>query len=345
VLPEDPLIGLDDDSNFAMHPRESRLGFHLEERELDENATLRGRFEIDFLNGGSESREIPRMRLAYLELGLGAWRFLAGQDWDVISPLYPTCHLDGILWNAGNLGDRHPQFRVTFMPEMESADVVVHLAAAQTGAVSGQDLDGNALLDGVEAALPQVQGRIGVGIGAVKAGAWGHWSREKTKTAIAGQDEFTGWSVGGDATIMLGDYAVLKGEGWIGENMPDVRGGIGQGVNVLTGREIESAGGWGEIGVKVADPLWLYAGASFDDPNDADLPSRAEIESAFPGLGPGIVAARTGRTLNRVIYVSSRYKPWTPLRIGLEYFLWTTEYEGLDKGRASRLNAHFSFVF
>ena len=40
----------------------------------------------------------------------------------------------------------------------------------------------------------------------------------------------------------------LMGEWWTGKNLSDFRGGIGQGIDAATGREIRSSGGWIESG-------------------------------------------------------------------------------------------------
>ena len=120
-------------------------------------------------------------------------------------------------------------------------------------------------------------------------------------------------------------------------------------MNPLTGTEIESTGGWGEIGFKTTNSLSLYVGASIDDPKDEQLPTAAEIEAEFPNLKEKELQKklqqRTGRTLNQVVYVSSRWKPWKPFLVGVEYYYWMTEYKGLEKGKTNRVTVHTSYVF
>jgi len=65
----------------------------------------------------------------------------------------------------------------------------------------------------------------------------------------------------------------LRGEGWWGRNMSDMRGGAGQGINTATGREIRGRGGWAEASFKVSRHLSLNPGFSTDDPVDEDLPN------------------------------------------------------------------------
>ncbi len=88
------------------------------------DAGLSGKLELDFENGGSESREIIRIRHAYLQLKKDDVSILAGQTWDLFSPLFPTVDNDTLLWNAGNVGDRRPQFRVSYEPEATARAMV-----------------------------------------------------------------------------------------------------------------------------------------------------------------------------------------------------------------------------
>jgi hypothetical protein len=343
VLSEDPQAGYANDQDLSIHPRVTRLGLKINPSPLSDHVTARGVVEIDFQNGGTESRETPRMRLAYFEISTGPWRFLAGQDWDVMSPLYPTCHTDGVLWNAGNLGDRRPQATVAFAPTWGETQLEVVVGAAQAGAIDGQNLDANPLLDGVDSSTPQLQGRVQLGRdtggGTLKVGAWGHYAETQTERSVRGDMTFKSWSAGGDASVPLGSRVVIQGEAWVGENVSDVRGGVGQGINPLTGDPVASKGGWGEVGLKITEPLSIYAGGSVDDPDDEDVPSAADIG------GAGLPLGDVGRTLNRVAYVSARWRPWSPFLVGAEYYYWVTEYRGLERGNNNRIDLHLSYWF
>ncbi|MFP6676475.1 MAG: hypothetical protein VB878_15430, partial [Pirellulaceae bacterium] len=76
---------------------------------------MSAKIEIDFetlINIASDSRAVPRIRLAYGELKWDYFSILFGQEWDVISPLNPMINDDSLMWNAGNLGDRRPMVRL-----------------------------------------------------------------------------------------------------------------------------------------------------------------------------------------------------------------------------------------
>ena len=100
-----------DDDAFAFDARLTRFGFDIDGGKLCKTA-ITAKLETDFANfvpGIQESRETPRMRLAYINLKNDKTYLRIGQDWDVISPLFPAINAESLMWNAGNLGDRRPQ--------------------------------------------------------------------------------------------------------------------------------------------------------------------------------------------------------------------------------------------
>lgn len=324
VLSEDPSKGKENDGHFGMHPRLTRMGVKFKPVDLGSDRSLRGVIETDFQNGGSESRQILRIRHAYFNLRMGAFHFLAGQTWDLISPLYPAANIDGLMWNTGNLGDRHPQARLTYKPAGGHLDAA--LALGQTGAVDRKDLDGNGVLDGSEAMQPFVQARVGLALNKIKAGAWFHRGAEETATPVGGDSSFTSSVVGVDASVPLGSRLSIEGEGWSGSNLSDIRGGIGQGINLETGEEISSSGGWAHLAVRPAEGWKLFAGAMIDAPEEDDVPEG-------------------GRTRNQALYLVGHYRPWKKFQAGLEYINWKTEYKGLEAGTANRVDLHFTYYY
>src|SRR5579862_9182347 len=161
--PDPGLGGKPDAGNYTMHPRLTRFGVDYSGPKVPGlgDADLSGKLELDFENGGSESRQIIRIRHAYLQLAKNDVSILAGQTWDVFSPLFPTVDNDTLLWNAGNVGDRRPQFRFSYDPKVGRGRWSITSATGLTGAVDAQDLDNNAYRDGEESGKPNFQGRIG----------------------------------------------------------------------------------------------------------------------------------------------------------------------------------------
>lgn len=327
ILSEDPQVGPRDNSSSNLHPRLTRFGFNLKSSKIDGlGGSLTGKVEIDFQNGGSESRQAVRLRHGFLQLKWDRWSLLAGQTWDAFSPLYPTVNSDSLMWNAGNLGDRRPQLRFAYASEEATFSFVGGLGL--TGAIDSQDLDGDGIRDGDDAALPNLQTRIGISGPGGKGwalGLSGHYGEEETQSPIAGQSNFASYSANLDYRFDLSAAVSLKGEIWTGQDLSDFRGGIGQGVNTVTGEEIESAGGWAELGFKVTKVYGLYLGYTLDNPRDGDVPSGGRIE-------------------NRAVYLVNRFR-FDPFLLGIDYLNWRTEYRDLDAGEDNRFNLYLAYNF
>jgi len=299
--------------NFTLHPRLTRLG-------LDVNGGKKGPFEVtgkielDFQGGGSESRNTPRARHLYVQLKQGQSAWLVGQTWDLISPLYPSPNDDTLMWNAGNLGDRRPQIRYTH----SGADgLTAAVMLGLTGAVDGKDLDANGTRDGEASGMPGFQARLGYKGPKFAAGLWGAFAREETATPVGGSTKFDTNVVGIDWQLFF-DKFDLSGEAWTGENLSDIRGGIGQGVNTATGDEISSSGGWLELGYKASPVYRVAVGYTIDDPKDSDVGAGRQENSAF--------------------YLHNKWNVGSGVEIGANYLHWLTDWAGLPRGRNSRFS-------
>jgi hypothetical protein len=336
--------GLNEKGNWIdWTPRLSRLGVRATRDSLPfwESARAFAQFEFDFQNRAtseaagteSESRELPRLRHAFVRLTADPFSVLAGQTSDLISPLFPAANYDGVMWNAGNLGDRRPQIR--FGGEDRAFDGAWNaaVALARTGAVDRKNLDGalgDTERDGDDSALPMLQARLGLASlfdKRLDIGVWGHLGWEETQVPIAGEDEFRTAGFGADVKIKLLDTLTLSAEVWRGQNLSDLRGGIDQGVNVATGDEITSTGGWAEAAFKVADPLTLHGGVAVDDPADEDL------------------TAGTQRSRNLAPFAVGKVDLGGGFHFGLEWIQWRTEYLGVGEGRADRWVLFAAFAF
>jgi hypothetical protein len=144
--------------DFSMHPRLTRFGLDYSGPSVAGlgDGKLSGKFEVDFENGGTESRQIIRIRHAYLKMSWKRFSMLAGQTWDVVSLLVPTVNNDTLMWNAGNVGDRRPQLQVAFDSNIGRGKWSFTGAAGLTGAVDAQDLDVDAFRDGEESRRPNL---------------------------------------------------------------------------------------------------------------------------------------------------------------------------------------------
>jgi hypothetical protein len=336
ITSADPRIGKAGAGNFSAHPRLTRFGVDYTGPKIAVlgDAKLSGKLETDFENGGSESRQIIRIRHAYLKLDWGDFSVLAGQTWDIFSPLFPTVNNDTLMWNAGNVGDRRPQFRIAYEPESGRGRWSLIAGVGLTGAIDGQDLDNNGFRDGEESGRPDVQARIGyshplwvkdqsASIGISGVYQWLNTSRPVTSANLT---SFRSQLINIDYTIPIFSRASLRGEGWWGHNMGDLRGGAGQSINSTSGRQIRGRGGWTELSLKLSRYWSLHPGFTTDDPVDEDVP-----------VG--------GRTRNRSFYFANRFTPGGNFTIGADYLRWKTNYKGFSRGLDNRVNIFFQYSF
>ncbi|HEY7183518.1 MAG TPA: hypothetical protein VIC84_18950 [Blastocatellia bacterium] len=335
ITSADPRIGAPHAEDFSMHPRLSRFGIDYSGPRIAAlgDSKLSGKFEIDFENGGSESRQIIRIRQGYLKMDWdNHFSILAGQTWDVVSPLFPTVNNDTLMWNAGNVGDRRPQFRATWEPKIGQGQWSFSGAAGLMGAIDAQDLDNNGYRDGEESGRPNAQGRIGYAHSSwvkdqrASLGFSGFYGLLNTTRPIAGRTSFHSQLANIDYTLPLSSRLSLRGEGWWGRNMSDVRGGAGQGINTTNGREIRGRGGWSELSLKISRYWSFHPGYTTDDPVDADVPTG-------------------GRIRNRAYYFGNRITPGGNFLLGFDYLRWLTDYKGFLPGESNRINIFLQYNF
>ncbi|MFY9341339.1 MAG: hypothetical protein WAT39_02535 [Planctomycetota bacterium] len=367
VLPEaDPTLtpgagqAKRDDDQFFLDPRLTRFGIDVNGGEIA-GAKVLGKLEIDFANfpdGSSESRATPRIRVAWIDIFKDTLGLRVGQDWDVIAPLFPAANHELLMWNAGNLGDRRAQIQGRWVP---NADFELKAALGLTGAISNQDLDGGAEAntalpttgerDGFDSGTPHLQVRGGskpfalVDKKPAELGVWGMYGQVQTDTNFAGRGRrFDTWVAGFDLQMPLTEALTLRGEGFVGENLGDVRGGIGQTINTALGAEIGSTGGWAELVYGYTAKTKFHVGTSIDDPENDDL-TVPSIGTNGGNNGNGNIRKR-----NQTAYVGTVMDWETGVRTGFDVIYWQTDYAGLNgtngqTGDAYRFNLYFQFNF
>ena len=305
-------------SEMTMTPRLSQIGLSVDRWQLSSHVEGEGKLEIDF--GGGAGVNAIRLRHAYGAITLRDHvEVLAGQTWDLISPLMPSVQNDTLLLGAGNTGDRRPQVRLTTYDR--------HWRAAVAGAVTGT-FDG--AMETMMPATPttssastkpmlqwlvEARGRER-GDRTARIGVWGHVAREdgldgKTRSST---------SFGGHALMPLAKLGVLHGELYTGYNAADIGGGLGLGTSPITHRGVHSIGGWGELAILVPKPSFTIAlGGAADVARGSDLGSE-------------------DRQSNVVAYTGLRITPVSSIRLGLEYLLWRTTYKDLGTAVANRVD-------
>lgn len=327
----DPENNNANDDQFNASANRSRIGVKINGPEFD-SAETTGLFEGDFFGGGEEHKAQFRMRHAFMQLHYPEQdlTFLAGQTYDIISPLIPpTLNFTTGYW-VGNLGFRRPQFRISkgWHTQDGSAFTVTGGFSRTIGEISGFDPGDT----GEDAGFPTLQGHI-----AYSAPLWmddpfvigisGHWGQEEYDINVFGNNrDLDTWSANVDVTLPLTEKMAFTSEAWIGENLDTYVGGINQGINTLTLDEISAYGGWSALTFGPYHDWTFNIGATLDDPDDEDLPSG-------------------GRTQNLSYFTNSIWQMNDALQVGLELSYWETDFINNDNGDAYRIQTSMKYKF
>jgi hypothetical protein len=321
------------DNQFDMTANQSRLGLSINGPE-DDQLKISGLLEVDFygaVSGGEENKATIKMRHGYLKLEWPNERFdiIAGQTWDVISPLNPYTLNDTVMWYAGNIGYRRPQLRLTKSYSLGN-DVDLKLEGALARTIGRKATFTGAIDSGSDAGFPCMQARTSVtfpwfGPKPTTIGISGHWAKEEYDTSDSGAHKnFDSWSTNLDMTQPVNKWLTIKGELFKGENIDAYAGGIGQGVNLTTYREIGSKGGWVAAELGPWDKWRFNVGAGVDGVDRSDV--------------------KTGdRLRNRSIFGNVIYSVDKNAEIGFELSSWQTDYKG--PGDADSLRAQTSLIY
>lgn len=274
-----PAFEGENNSELFLTARESRLGFDFWWK--DEDWTTKAYMEFDFQNNGpTENKPVPMLRHAYMKFGKCNWTILAGQTWDIISPLNPATANYSVLWYQGNVGYRRAQLRFTTWADAGEngkikfdAGIMRNITGNRYDFYDESNTSSVALVeDGADSGIPTFQGRLGFATkmgeeGKLSIGVSGHYGSETYGTEDSVSVD--SWSFNTDLSVAVNKKIALKGEFFMGENMSQYLGGIGQSYNPL-GDALPTMGGWGMISLKPKACVTFNLGYGFDDPDEAE---------------------------------------------------------------------------
>jgi len=305
-----------EEATHNLTANQTRIGFNMKREDVT------GKLEFDFYGGNAQNKSYIQLRKAYVDLPLGPVMLRAGQDSDVISPLVPSTINYTVCWGAGNIGYRRPQMRVYH----QSGGL--YWAAALARNIT-PDLDGNAIVDGEDSALPVVQGRLAytfdAGDAKVTLGGSGHYGMMDTP-ALAGEDGYSTWSANGEAAIVLSPRLKVLGEFYTGSNLATYFGSI---LNADTVDGLASLGGWANVQFKATDDLALSLGGAYDSVDEDDL------------------AGAGARSANQVIFANAQKTIGSGVKAGVEVSYWATEYPNAPvgtEGEPANLRVQFAIT-
>ncbi|HSD71415.1 MAG TPA: OmpA family protein, partial [Thermoanaerobaculia bacterium] len=261
-----------------------------------------GQLEMDFFGGFngtgafSEQQPVPRLRLAFADIGNGRTTIRIGQFWSPLFGYVPVSlsHIAFPLgYGTGMPGWRFPGIFLYqgLTPKSAPVNAELQLAAMRGswdrcvgGTVNGDCPTGGAnsninSLSAGNASWPQFEGRVNVG-GKAGKGNWGayvvgHWDKKDLTgaNAEAANDSLTGWIGEFGARYQIGGF-LIHGNVYTSQ-------GAGQQFTAITQfgawrnasgdlRPIQSTGGWVQAGYDFTPNWGLYGFYALDDPNDSD---------------------------------------------------------------------------
>jgi hypothetical protein len=342
-----PEYGSKNDSEYNLTAGATRLGLNLSGPDT-ESIKLTGNIEFDFLTSlSTENNQTPRLRHGYIKAYWPASDFsiLAGQSWDLFSSLIPFVDDPALMWNAGNIGSRHPQIRFTKgFSTSNNGRMEVALAASRTigekNSWPDPDNKGYNTDPGKDAAMPTIQGRIALSAPLLvekqpaTVALSGHYGQEEWDIDKTGTNKtLDSWSCNLELSLPICEKLTIASEYFIGSNLDDYFGGIGQGVT-KTGnsaatynvKEISSNGGWAALRYTSNPSTSFSIGAGMDNPKDNDL-------------------AIGARSRNQTIFANVINKITPNFILGLQLSEWKTEYKGASEGDAFRAQSSLTYKF
>ncbi len=320
------LTGEGEDS-FVIDTRRTRLGMNITGPDvpLFGCAKSGAQVEVDFMGfagnvvGGSvvpnsENFAGVLMRHAFAELKTDNWRLLAGQTWDVISPLNPGMLTYAVGWAGGNIGFRRMQIRgERYLHFSDSCLVTVQGAMLQDVVADLPNLAENSNWPVLAGRVALSLGQANNGVRPFTIGLSSHVGEQGWDFPDADDYRLPTWSVCADAKYIVTPRLGIQGEFFTGENLATFLGGINQGINPLTRRTIQSTGGWIDLWYDWTPRLHSHLGCGIDNPLNTDVQTR-------------------GRTENSFLFGNVSFDVTKKLVLGLEVSHWKTEYQDLAPG-------------
>lgn len=310
---------------FGVTPQNSRIGLNWKGSKVSEKLTLGGTVELDFLNVINNTvyavAPIPRIRLLFLELSSNDnWSLIAGQNWEIFSPLNTTSlNIGGNVWYQGNLGTRRPQIRFTYNFSFDDINKMKVAVSANQPANTDDLLSTNS---GVTSGIPMGEALVqysrkmkyGDLLVAV-SGMGGAINDSGTYRKEAG----VSWSM----FVPLHKYFKLTGEVAYGQNLGYFLSYVNMAGNAYNGRNMAA---WGQITSQWCEKLDTAAGYGIDD-----------IRSSTVATG--------NVERNQLVFANFRYFPVKSFYVGLEYNYLRTNYKGNGASQANLIFSNLVYNF
>lgn len=311
---------------FGANPQNSRLGLNWKGSKVSDKLSIGGLFEIDFVNVLNNTSygtsPIPRIRHLYLDLAsTDNWSIIAGQTWDIYSPLNTgSISLGGNLWFQGNMGFRRPQVRFTYNYVIDETNKIKFAVSANhpqntDDLVSTTGIGSNSGIP-VGEGLVQYNRKMNAGdlVVAVSGNA-GANSLNGKYTKVAG--------ICGSLSIPFHKLFKVSGEVQYGQDQGIFLSYVNSTGNTLGNRDL---GFWAQLQSQWHTKFDTAIGYAMDD-----------IKSTK------ILTGNVDR--NQVMFANFRFFPIKPFYFGIEYNYMRTSYKGSGTSPANIIFSNLVYTF
>jgi hypothetical protein len=216
---------------------------------------------------------LPRLRLSYAELNWGETIFRMGQENDLIGGSFAPTSVGHIpqsyAYGAGYLSTRHIMAEV--FETVPAGDMKAELALQVQAPIGGTADPFSGLNTAESSGIPGFEARARIFMPKLAdVYVVGHWSRRDRN----GQDNtdtatFSSGAFGNKQDIVAGSAGVkftpgpltIQGQGYVGKNLQEFTGGLGQTVANNKG-DAHEYGAWGQVGLNVTPEFsaWAFVG-------------------------------------------------------------------------------------
>lgn len=320
--------------------KSTRLGLDVGGPTLGDFGDLKtgGKVEIDFQGQFlQENKASVLLRHAYLEAKNDEYRILAGQTWDVISPLMPSTIMYSVDWGAGNIGYRRAQLRGERFYGISDTVLLTTQGSMNVDIASDFPPTGTTAFIGDHSPWPVLEGRTALTLGErgkgarpITVGLSGHIGEQDfdfLTSPVVRNVPMRTWSANLDLYAPLTDRLGFQGEIYTGENLGAYLGGILQGVDIASRSPIGDRGGWLEVWYHITPRLHSHVGYTLDTPNRSDL------------------SVATERTYNAAYWGNIVYDITDRFNAGFEVGSWRTLYVNRLPGESVRFEFRLKYDF
>ena len=331
----------DSDEQFDATVQFTRLVLDWDGPEILYDGKVDAKIEVDLrsLSGDDFAGRFNNSRIAtrqlYVNLTFDTWSVLAGQTWDVFSPLnVDTLNTEGNLWFGGNAGFRRPQLRLEKWFDVTDEQRFSALFSVNAN-IGIPDPMGNEFNTGNDSGKPVLMGAVRYSLpfltdSDTTIGVSGLIGEEEVDGLDGGIDQI---AYGADLTLPITEQISFKAEWQHGENTDSFLLGGGfdatfdpaTGLFTGTGDETEVNAGWGQLSIQATEEFLVNFTLG--------------QERFTSGSGAG------GRDRNTVFGGNLQYSLSEDVIVGAEYTHFDTEYNGASDEQVDMIWASLIFNF